>query len=496
MEKINITRFDGGVSNDIRDETSNGFQLTRHFDIFTSPKKLSPYRSTEADTNDGSSATGMEQYEIKNFVYGSDLRLYGLGRQTSFSRPKIFYKGLVDSGNWTLPVTAQGSSGVVYGSFIEWGTTKALWMFSGATNVSKWTIDSTFTDTVATVGTITTVAQSVKAADDNMYMFYNNKVVRVTPGGTVTDAVLTLPASGRITSACNYGSYMAIAWVDGVLAGSVGRSYLYIWDLVSSDVSERVDWGDGVSSLVVGNLNGTIIGISDNWASNSLAFSGGRIYVKAYSGGNPQIIKEIKNISSVITGSLITIPIIKDNRMYWAMNVQLQGMTSVLSGIWAVGKNSAGNYVVTLDTIEEAMSNSFFTGFIMIADYTIMAYGGSGKITKTDDVANFSFTSIYDSQIFSTSKDTKWLREVWCTFEKLPSAGQVVMKYKKDEETSFTTLFTESTDNAVKHECVNIESTGAQLPQFREIQFRIESTGGAVITGFGFNQEKLQGLTK
>jgi len=30
-----------------------------------------PYRSLEADTNDGSTGTGMKQYEIKDFVYHS-----------------------------------------------------------------------------------------------------------------------------------------------------------------------------------------------------------------------------------------------------------------------------------------------------------------------------------------------------------------------------------------------------------------------------------------
>jgi len=52
-------------------------------------------------------------------------------------------------------------------------------------------------------------------------------------------------------------------------------------------------------------------------------------------------------------------------------------------------------------------------------------------------------------------------------------------------------IMTHSTDDAVKHSAINIESTGATLPQFNEIQFRIESTGGAVITGLKFKYEDI-----
>jgi len=58
------------------------------------------------------------------------------------------------------------------------------------------------------------------------------------------------------------------------------------------------------------------------------------------------------------------------------------------------------------------------------------------------------------------------------------------LKYKKDAETSFTTIFTHNTDDSLFHEAVNIESSGATLPEFRELSLRIESTGGAVITGY------------
>ena len=61
--------------------------------------------------------------------------------------------------------------------------------------------------------------------------------------------------------------------------------------------------------------------------------------------------------------------------------------------------------------------------------------------------------------------------------EPLPANGQIVLEYKKDAETSFTTLFTWNANDEIYHETVNVESSGAGLPTFREITFRIESVG-------------------
>jgi len=68
----------------------------------------------------------------------------------------------------------------------------------------------------------------------------------------------------------------------------------------------------------------------------------------------------------------------------------------------------------------------------------------------------------------------------------LPANGQVVLKYKRDSESSFKNIYTNTTDNSVFKEAVTIESTGNNLGDFQEVQFRIESTGGAEITGLKF----------
>ena len=66
--------------------------------------------------------------------------------------------------------------------------------------------------------------------------------------------------------------------------------------------------------------------------------------------------------------------------------------------------------------------------------------------------------------------------------EPLPASATVVLKYKQDQQTAYTQIFTHTSTNSLGHSAINIESSGAQLPDFQEITFRIESTIGAVVT--------------
>ena len=492
MKTLTINNFSGGISDDIRQETSNGFALTKHFDIYSNPQRLTPYRSSVADTTVGEDATAMKTYEVKNFVFASDNDIYGLGI-TAANKAKIFQKTDPTAVGWTLPATAEAANaGIEYDCFIEWGTTPALYMFTSTNKLSKWTLGSTFTDEVlALSANHSTVAQGVKAKDDNLYVFYNNIVVRVAPDGTPTDSVLTLPANGKITSACNYGNYLAIAW-----RGTDSSIKVYIWDLISSDVTERIDWGEGAVTLLLGNIDGVVVGVSDQYLSSSLGIGIAKVDVSYWAGGTPQTIKEIEVTS---TGLLRNKVIVKDKKMYWSMEVPFNGDggTAGTPAIWSVSKNTNGQYAVTLDHIEEASNTANgIEGFGNAGNYWFIAHSADGSITKTNSSSAYTETSVYESQKLLNSKEEKELNSVFSTFAYLPAAGQVVMKYRKDEETSWTTIFTETTNSAVHHEAINIEATGVNLPHFREIQFRLESTGGAEITGFGLNYTELDGLSK
>ncbi len=210
-QEISIRDFSGGIADSSRKASTTEFQITKHFDIHTDPRKLIPYRSLEADTETSVSSTDLKQYLVRDFLYHSaSAKLFGLG-QTAGGLTKIVQKADATTGLWTLPATSEGNGAVKNGCFVEFKD--YLWGFQGTTSLWKWLISTnTITNATATVGsTITSVAQGVIASDANLYLPYNNTLVRVAPGGTVSDAVISVPTQFKITSICNFGSNLAIA---------------------------------------------------------------------------------------------------------------------------------------------------------------------------------------------------------------------------------------------------------------------------------------------
>jgi hypothetical protein len=118
----------------------------------------------------------------------------------------------------------------------------------------------------------------------------------------------------------------------------------------------------------------------------------------------------------------------------------------------------------------------------------------SGSYNSNYYESNLTFsTTASEAGVIETTKHIgedssteKKLVGITLYYDPLPTDGQVIVKYKKDEESTWTTIFTDGTNSAISHSACNIESTGAELPIYKEIQFRFELTGGAQITGYEF----------
>src|SRR3990167_4534174 len=112
-----IDRFDGGISDDPREPSLNNCALVKHFDIFSNPHRLTPHRSTEADTSTSVSSTDLEQYRVQDFQLGLNGRLYGLGRAAGSAVPKGFSKADPTTRNSTIEATAEGTGALIRGCF-------------------------------------------------------------------------------------------------------------------------------------------------------------------------------------------------------------------------------------------------------------------------------------------------------------------------------------------------------------------------------------------
>jgi hypothetical protein len=495
-----IASFNGGLVDDLREPQSDRFALSKHFDIYSSPFKLTPYRDTTSES-DATSAAHLAARNIQNFQLGKNGLMYALGNNGA-GLAQVYQKTDPTTGNWGLATTAVGTGIVVYGSFKEWGTTPAFYMFTGTQAISKWQIGGTFTNSVLALGVaITSVAQSVVGADDNLYMFYNNRVVRVNNAGTATDNVLTnLPSNMRITSACVWGTFLAIGMAPGTAptGASTGASKVFIWDMVTTTtVNDAVDWGEG-TLRVLGNIEGRVVGVSDKYLTTpagltSLALNQGSMVVRMWAGATPQVMKEVVATQSVPadSGTYDTITtrfprdvVVKDNKMYWVASVPLApDSTSTEStyalGIWAFGrKNTAMPFALTLDYIEQAVdtSNFYINSFGNAGNYWFINHSAAFNITKTDSTANYTFTSIYESQIFNfifglrhrhinDSSAQKKLQSVTVEFDPLPSGAIVNLLYRRDQETAWTQIFTYTapatntvTADNISHSAINIEN--------------------------------------
>lgn len=490
MSKIidqKISNFYGGISDDPRKPSISEFQVSKHFDIFSFPNRLKPYRSFEVDTNDGSTSTGMLQYAVKDFVYASgSAKLYGLGKVVATGFTKIFQKADATTGNWSLPASSEGNGAVLNGCFVEYKD--YLWGFQGTNQVWKWGLLSgtpSITNSVSTVAsTITSVANGVIAKDDQLYMAYNNIVVRITAGGSVVDSALTLPTNFKITSLCNFGNYLAVACAP--ISTFNGKSRVFLWNLTSTDVQEAIDWGEG-EIRILETLEGMLVGVTDKYLNNSAGAGRGSMVIQVYSGGSPQVYKEI--FTQALTGKTIpTSKAVLNNRVFWSAKIMTNAAgTTYNEGIWSFGrKNSNYPLTMTLDIIDENVSTSGIQAFGTAANFFFIAHSGDGSIDKTDDATSYAFTSIYESQIFDAGDvyADKQLARLKVSFRALVASETVTAKYRVDGATSWTTIGAVSTTGSVSRTFTLVESSGLEFASGKEFEFRLESTGGAEITGF------------
>lgn len=489
------TGWMGGISDDNRAARLfrgtfllTQFIIAQHFDIFSNPGKLTPYRDSALDTNDGSTSTGMKQYVVKDFLYPTKSgMLYGLGQNGS-GQTKIVQKADATTGNWSTPANSEGNGAVINGCFVEFQD--YAWGFQGANQVFNWgLLDGTpaITNSQGNTGvSITSVAQGLIGTDGNLYLPYNNFIGRVTTNLTYNDSVLTLPSNFKITSLTNYGNYLAIACAP--VSSFNGVSKVFLWDFSSPDVQTVIDWGEGILS-VLETIEGMLVGVTDRYLNNTAGAGRGSFIIQTYSGGSPQVVKEI--FTQAIAGKSMPLSkAVKNNRLFFTAKVMTNAAgTAYNEGIWSFGRKSASYpFVLSLDLIDPNVTTSGIQAFGTAANYFFLAHSADGSIDKTSTTATYTFTSVFESQIINLADSTndKQLHSVKVTFSELQSGQQLVLKYKVDDtgSTAWTTIGTFTTVGALSHSFLNEEATPKDFTSGTEYKFRLESTGGLEITGF------------
>mgnify|MGYP003403547364 CR=1 FL=1 len=482
-----IRDFSGGNSTIVRGVPTSLAQNVTNFDIYSDPHKLAPLR----DLENGDSAASTSTKKNFTMAYWSSTpswRLFSLGVVSGSGKAEILMKTLGTGGSndlgdsgWATPANNQSASGSTsFNLFTFYKKTGKIYGAKAGTTIWTFTPDgSTAFDDSHHALAYTNIANGL-VKNNILWIPYDNKIASLNDT-TWTDVALTLPEEFYITSICDYGNFIAIAAAP---LNSAGNSRVYIWDMDSalSEMPQTVDWGTG-QLKILDNLGGLLVGVSLDAGQNKIE---DKIVFRYLSGSYAKIFRKLSASSTTAV-----LPIVKqviNGRLYFLLSGTFNG--TARSGLWSVGMTDAGNYSISQERYVDnsgTTTNIVLFSFAIVGDYVFISYTDNSTFTtnKSNDQASYTATSLYETVKLDMGDPdiTKKLLGVTVMTEPLPAAGSYTLKYRKDAESSWTTIFTHATDDSISHDAINIESTGVTLPEFKEIQFRIESTGGAVITG-------------
>lgn len=495
--EIIIDRFDGGISQDRRVKDPTKFALAKHFDTRSQPHKLIPYYMTEAAET--------KSLLITDFIYApsvsSTFRLFGFGDNGAGKIAVYKYNVLSPGTSWVTPSVNASTLNKANGSipvFFYYKDFIYMWSENKLVRFDNITESTAFNNAYQSISFVD-VAQPVHhQADDIAYFFSDNKVHKQINNTTGwTSAILTLPDNLKIVSACQYGNYLAIACITKGASTSVAdvQSVVFLWDRDSSvtTLADRIDFGRG-AILFLTTLEGKLTAVMDYYTSVDLLNVGlnkGKIIVKQVLGGLAKTVSSLELSSSASIAKQV--PFVRDDVLYFSIST-LPLNSDTHRGIMSVD----GSGRMALDIVVEE-APEVYNGIYAVGNQWWIAHGTDGSVDRIDDGRAYSSSSpsVYESLINGGDarldpRRTKKLIGVTVNHEFLPANGRIDLYYRKDEDIlagSWTLIFTNTTDNSVSHGAINIESTGATLPEFKEIQFKIESLGGAVPTYLSFASE-------
>lgn len=516
MTLVHIKNFGNGLADDYTSPKTGESAISKNFDILSYPNRLQPLRGMNNDSPTEDSDTG-----IGNMILASNGAFYGIGVNPLSTDDGELYKrtGTGASDKWEEFAQEQHPGGKVYDFLVYYpemtATRKIFW---SATNTLCATDSSGLSSVDIDTLNFLTIGQGlVHPKDKILYFPYQTSTTTYIgkigvhgsdPFGNVNYTAFELSNRYRSYNLTHFGDYLAVPMTTAS-QGSVDRSIVGFWDRDTSltTFNETIPWGEG-GLRVLNNLNGYLIGISD-FNTNNDSIDSDKIQVKIYAGGStPFVIKEI--IAQRLTSTTPTCTInprvnfIHNSRLYFSVNIVYGGSAPAYYGLWSVGINKAGNWTVTLE--RGATNDNTETGIIaaaMTGDFLTCAHTTEGNLTHTqngiDPSTTFDATAFYETGINPEMRSEdkfkkKQLVGVYVTYLPLLSDGQVILKYRMDSDLtgSWTTIFTDSEAGSVATEKTDV--SGNPFIIGRNIEFRLESTGGAVITGLGYNYEVNESL--
>ncbi len=490
--------FWSGIIDDIRGNLASGFWYSENLEI--TGKALKQVANNQAEN--------VCNYATANFITkliqnGTDI--YGLGQDNATNKDvTIWKKTNALDGAWGIP-----TNGTVAGTTFAADNplfavlNGDIFFDAGNGSVGKYTIATN------TMNATWKTGASMKGGtiwQGKIYGWIGQDIYVIDPVADTLTNMKSVSTEQTIVELVPYGNLLCV-----VCTSTVTISRAYLWDGVSTTSwVEVLEIGQGQVSGGA-NLEGTIIVAISTPNKRKLK-------LKAYSGVYFRTLYTYSARKNLAGTSAYVMPASRlkvfDGFVYLIITgTQPNGSYAGLYeyAIARFGREDANNPMAfsIYKTLDFSSARSI-DGQTINNDFTILENIVSASNTVEKAVAAVIYSALNNSTFFLASTSTysgqagvletfvfdggdasieKQLIGVSVFTEALASAGKVVCKYKKDEETAWTTIFTNTTGNSVSYEAVSIESTGVTLPTFKKIQFRIEVIGNTTITGFKFKFE-------
>lgn len=499
QKQILQSNFWNGIIDDIRSTLASGFWYSENLEVGKG-------RALKQVVNN--QAENPCSYAVANFITkliqnGTDI--YGLGQDNITNKDTTIWKktNALD-GAWGIP-----TNGTVAGStFVPNNPLFAvlngnIFFDAGNGSVGKYTIASNTMNAAWKTGA---AMKGGTIWQGKIYGWIGQDIYVIDPVADTLTKMKSVSTEQTIVDLVPYGNLLCV-----VCTSTVTISRAYLWDGVSTIAwVEVLEIGQGQVSGGA-NLEGNIYVAISTPNKRSLK-------LKAYSGVYFRTIYTYSARKNLAGTSAYIMPASKlkvfDGFVYFLITGTKPNSSYVGLYEYAIarfGREDANNPMTfsiykTIDfTSERSLNGQIENNDFIIIENIVGASDTAEKaiaavIYSADNNTTFflSSTNTYSAQagvletfIFDGGDASveKQLMGISVFTEALASAGQVVCKYKKDEETAWTTIFTNTTDSGISYEAVNIESAGTCLPTFKTIQFRIEVIGNTTITGFKFKFE-------
>lgn len=491
---VTINTWDGGHAEDIRTTASNECESVVNFDILTNPHKLIPYSDPVAETSSGT-ITDYTITDVAILNVSGTATIYGMGRKALADQSvEILKKSSTSDITSAWSLVASNANVLTPGTLIEYKD--ILWFITGGSTWSKFVPPSTITAlTTFAAGYTSNFAPKPfrHPVDDSLYFALGERVYKFTNASPYATATLmhTLATNFEIQSLTDWGNYLA---VGGSYLTNSKRSAVYLSnrDVLSPNnlPTQVIDWGEGKLAILE-NIGGTLIGISytENVGSYTTQNSY-RMFIKAYSGGTVETIKEI------VTGTTADIRVWKSksgDKLYFGFDAD--------SAMYVLARNKSGRFVVAKNRYYNPSGSSIsgasglLTGLSVVGDVSFTSYGDSttdgylarqGAFNTVYTLPSRYTTTINPKMVEADRTKKKSLLEIRISYTVSTANGTVNVYIYRDGGASKLAL-TKTQTSTGEYVTYSYKYNDSQpFENAYEFQFLLETTGNVSIKEFKY----------